>query len=131
MDGYYRRSRRVASRVVDGEVVLVKMPEGVLHVLNPSASRMWVRADGCREAAALAEGLDPKTARAFLRRMAELGFMDRAESPREEAEPFLQEVELPCSTDAPEISEPEPVEILASGSCLLVGGDPCAPSPSL
>ena len=48
MNSYYCRCTGIASRVVDGEAVLIKMPENVLFVLNTTASRIWVRADGTR-----------------------------------------------------------------------------------
>ncbi len=131
MDGYYARSPRVASRVLDGEAVLVKMPESVLHVLNRSASRIWVRADGVRSGAEVASGLDPAASGAFLEKMVELGLMERAERPRDEPQPFPQEVELPPSTEPPAISVSEAVEVLAGGSCLLLDIMFCDPLPSV
>ena len=119
MDGYYRRSTGVASRVVDGEAVLVKMPEGMLHVLNPSASRMWVRADGARPASELARGVDEAAAAEFLSRMTELGLMEVAPAPGAEAAPFSQDADIAPSTEAPEIRASEPVETLASGTCIV------------
>ena len=107
----------MASRVVDGEAVLVKMPEGILHVLTPSATRMWVRADGTRSGRDLAEGLDPPAADAFLVRMTELGMLERTPAPLAEARASPQEVELAPSTEAPEIRVSEPVETLAGLSC--------------
>jgi hypothetical protein len=128
MDGYYTRSADVASRVVDGEAVLVKMPEGVLHVLSPSASRMWVGADGVHSGAELAElagGSGSAAASAFLENMAELGLLERAASPRGEADPYPQDVELPQSSDPPEVRATEPVETIQAGTTILFAEGEC------
>jgi hypothetical protein len=117
VEGFYARSPDVASRVVDGEAVLVKMPEGVLYVLNGSASRMWARADGVRGIEDVAEGVDLNEARTFLGGMAELGLLERTPSPRGAPEAFPQDIDLPPSREAPAIRASEPVETLAGGSC--------------
>ena len=131
MDGYYGRCPDVACRVVDGEAVLVKMPGGVLHVLNPSASRVWLMADGVRSVAKLTrlaglaeiagptEGNDPAAVRAFLRRCVELGLMECASSPADEPEAFPQDANVPPSAEPPAIRASEVVETLAGPSCTI------------
>jgi len=127
MDGYYGRRTDVAGRVVDGEAVLVRMSDGMLHVLNPSASRIWMRADGARSGADLAEGNDPATVACFLKEMVDLDLMKRASSPGPEPEIFPQETDVPCSAEPPRIRISEPVETLAGPSACNAMGDPCAP----
>ena len=126
MDGYYHRSPGVASRVVDGEAFLIKMPDNVLFVLNRAASRIWVDADGVRPGRNLAGGRDPEAHAAFLDEMVGLGLLQRSSSPREEADAFPQEVVWPAAEDfreRPEIRSSETVE--AIGGC---GADPaCVP----
>jgi hypothetical protein len=118
MDHYYRRSCRVASRVVGGEAVLVKLPESVLHCLSPSASRIWAAADGDRTGRDLAGGLGDAGAQAFLDEMVEKGLLERAEAPFAAAA-FPQEVdwpEEPSPPEAPTIRSSEVIEALA-GEC--------------
>jgi hypothetical protein len=126
MDAYYRRSPTVAGRIVEGEAVLVKMPEGLLHVLNPSASRLWVTADGVRPLTELVElpgggeGEAVEAARAFLERLVDLGLMERADRPRAAADVYPQEVEameLAPSSAPPAVRATGPVETLAGPSC--------------
>ncbi len=126
MDGFYRRSPRVASRVIDGEAVLVKMPESMLYLLNTSAARIWTRADGIRRGAELAEELPPSAAGSFLESMTELGLLERSSSPREAAEPFPQGIEPRPSSELPVIRVSEAVEILAAGTCNQFGLPLCA-----
>jgi hypothetical protein len=102
---------------MDGEAVLVKMPEGLLYVLNPSASRMWTRADGVRGAGDLADGADPDEAREFLGCMKGLGLLERSDSPRGAPDVFPQDVDLAPSREAPVIRESGPIETLAGPSC--------------
>ena len=45
---YYCRSSSVAGRLVLNEAVLVRLPEGEMTVLNPSASVLWSLLDGTR-----------------------------------------------------------------------------------
>jgi len=121
MDGYYGRRADVAGRVVDDEAVLVRMSDGMLHVLNPSASRIWMMADGTRSGADLAEGNDPAAVAGFLKEMEELDLFERAPSPRAEPEAFPQEAEVPSSSELPAIRISEPVETLAGPSvCDLI-----------
>jgi len=127
MDGYYGRRADVAGRVVDGEAVLVRMSDGMLHVLNPSASRIWIMADGVRSGAELAEGRDPAAVAEFLKRMAELDLMERASSPRNAPEAFPQEVDVPFSEEPPRIRISEPVETLAGPSACMLGDFDCVP----
>lgn len=51
MDRYYHGSSQVGSRVVEGEAVPARTPEGGLLLLNPAASRIRVEADGTRSGA--------------------------------------------------------------------------------
>ncbi|MHC4253508.1 MAG: hypothetical protein ACYS9X_30690, partial [Planctomycetota bacterium] len=83
MGNYYRRSPAVASRVVDGEAVLIQMPEGMLYVLNRAASEVWVRADGVVPESGLAGDARCDGTHEFLGRMARLGLLENAGSPRE------------------------------------------------
>jgi hypothetical protein len=101
VEAYYKRSPRVGSRVLDGEAVLVKMPESVLHVLNSSASRIWVRADGVRP------------------------LMEFASSPGEEPDVYPQDVEVPSASGPPEVRVSEAIETLASGTCGLLDEATC------
>lgn len=125
MSDCYRRSKRVASRVLDGEAVLVRMPAAVLHVLNTSASRIWVRANGARSAEQLAEGMDPAAVGAFLKEMVKLGLMELASAPSEKPDVFPQEVDVPLASGPPEVRVSEAVETLAGGSCLLLDEFTC------
>ncbi len=125
MEAYYKRSPRVASRVLDGEAVLVKMPESVLHVLNPSASRIWVRANGVRPVERLAEGMDPSAVGAFLKEMVNLGLVESASSPGEEPDIYPQDVDVPSASGPPEVSISEAIETLASGSCAQLDEGTC------
>lgn len=122
MDRYYRRSPAVASRVVDGEAVLVKMPERMLYVLNRSASMIWAGADGTVPGCELAPSVPRQLVRpgrgptyrprqglaGFLDEMVRLGLFERADSPCDAPDAFPQEVTWP-DTD-----EPEPAAVLAS-----------------
>ena len=47
----------IASREIDGEVVLVDLQHRTLHVLNPVGARLWGLIDGQRTVADLAEAL--------------------------------------------------------------------------
>jgi len=127
IEGYYGRRADVAGRVVEGEAVLVKLPEGMLYVLNPSASRIWIMADGVRSGTELAEGKDPAAVAGFLREMAELGLLERTSSPGPEPEDFPQEAEVPPSSEAPAIRISEPVETLAGPSACGLEEFPCTP----
>jgi len=116
MERYYTRSRTVASRVVAGEAVLVRMPDARLYCLNGRASRMWVRADGRATGLALADGFEPSVARAFLDEMVSAGLLERSSSPLEVAEAFPQNVvwpEAPPASEAPEIVDSQPVDTTA------------------
>ncbi len=116
MDGYYGRRADVASRVVDGEAVLVKVPQSVLFVLNPSASRIWLMADGVRSGAELAEDSDSAAVASFLKQMVEFDLVERTSAPQSKAEAFPQEAEISSSTEPPAIRISEPLETLAGPS---------------
>ena len=129
--GYYRRACGVASRVVDGEAFLIKMPENVLFVLNDAASRIWVRADGTRSGEELAgEWGRPshggrEESQAFLDEMTERGLLLRSAEPKGKADVFPQEVTWPergGSAEPPRIKDTEAV--VASGGC-DIAADPC------
>lgn len=109
MDSCYRRSPQVASRVIEGEAVLVKMPENLLFVLNAAASRVWVRADGARSGTELGRGWDAEEIGAFLDEMVEHGLFERTSSPAEKADEFPQDVAWP-ETGGPR----EPPKILST-----------------
>jgi hypothetical protein len=131
VDRYYRRSKDVASRVVDGEAMLIKMPENTLFVLNPSGSRIWVHADGARSTAELCNGLDEVSVLRFLDEMTSHGLLERSCEPAKSSDIFPQDVTLSETTDEkPEIRECEPIEVLAGlcdssygilGNCRLQG----------
>lgn len=108
MDRYYRRSPAVASRVVDGEAVLVKMPERMLYVLNRAASMIWAGADGTVPGCELAPGVPRQGLAGFLDEMVRLGLFERADSPCDAPDVFPQAVTWP------EVDEPEPAAVLAS-----------------
>jgi hypothetical protein len=134
-DRYYTRSRAVASRVVDGEAVLVKMPEAQLYCLNAAASRMWVAADGRTSEGELVGGGEAAAARRFLDEMVTSGLMQSSASAREAVESYPQDVAWPSSPDddaPPAIVASERVDATAgcippevSGVCY----DPEAPPP--
>ena len=126
MDGYYRRSPVIASRFVDGEAVLVKMSDCVLYVLNSSASRVWLMADGVRSPAEIAEGNDPAAVAAFLRRLVEIDLMERSTSALPEPDVFPQTVELPPSPEPPAILVSERVEVLAAPSTCTLADFGCS-----
>ena len=117
VNGYYRRASGIASRVVEGEAFLIKMPENVLFVLNHAASRIWVRADGTRSGEELAGEWGHEAAKAFFDEMAERGLFRRSPSPCENGDVFPQDVEWPadCPPDRPEIRLAEAV--VAVGGC--------------
>ena len=86
MDRYYHRSSQVGSRVVEGEAVLVKMPE----------SRLWPPGSGLRPTEPVqgrgeAREPDAVDARRFLDDIVEMGPLGRANPPAETAEAFAQE----------------------------------------
>ena len=119
MNHCYRRSTGVASRVVDGEAVLVKLPEGRLFILNPAASRIWVEADGRRSGADLAEEWGGAEVQAFFDEMVEMGLFERTDSPGATADQYPQDVEWPqvgVPPQAPRIRASEVIEALA-GLC--------------
>ncbi len=117
MQHYYRRPPDIASRIVDGEAVLVRMPGNEVFMLNHAASRMWVGTDGTRTAADLAHGLDTSAVQAFLDEMCELGLILRSSSPAEAADTFPQVVDWPETTmEPPCIRASETIEVLA-GIC--------------
>ncbi len=96
------------------------MPASVLHVLNSSASRIWVRANGVRPVERLAEGMAPAAVGAFLKEMMKLGLMELASSPGEEPDVYPQEVDVPSASGPPEVRISEAIETLASGTCALL-----------
>jgi len=117
MDYYYRRSKNVASRVVSDEAMLVKLRENLLIVLNPSASRIWVDADGTRRGTELGEGLDTASVQVFLDKMVSMGLLERNRAQSESPDVFPQAVELTVvQAEPPEIRASEPIEVLA-GTC--------------
>ena len=116
---YYLRSPHVASRVVDGEALLLKRTESKAFILNHAASRIWVLADGVRSGDDLAGAREAEAVRPFLDEMVELGLLERAEEPLGTAQPFPQDVEWQSPDDAfepPAICASEVVEVLA-GIC--------------
>ncbi len=116
-DWYYRRSKDVASRVLDGEAILIKMPENLFFTLSPSGSGIWVRADGTRRVAELCKGPDESVVQAFLDEMTSRGLLERSSTPAESPDVFPQDVNLPETyAEAPEIRTCEPIEVLA-GVC--------------
>ena len=128
MDSCYRRSPQVASRVIEGEAVLVKMPENLLFVLNAAASRMWVRADGARSGAELGKGWDAQEIGAFVDEMVEHGLFERTSSPAEKADEFPQDVAWPEAggpSELPKILSTEPMGVMAG--CALTAADLCDP----
>jgi hypothetical protein len=117
--GYYRRSPHVASRVVDGEALLLKRTESKAFILNHAASRIWVLADGVRSGDDLADARELEAVRPFLDEMVERGLLERAEEPLETAQAFPQDVEWQSPDhdfEPPAICSSEVVEILA-GLC--------------
>lgn len=52
---YPRKSPGTASRIIDGEAVIVLPQEGLARILNPSGSRIWELLDGNRTAGDIAE----------------------------------------------------------------------------
>ncbi len=124
MRDYYRRSPGVASRVVDGEAVLAKMPGMMLYVLNGAAARMWVRADGTRSRDELVPDAAREPGRCFLDRMVELELLLRIQTPLEAADRFPQDVDWPdACVDVPEILASEPVEARAGPCSLMIDGN--------
>jgi hypothetical protein len=120
MAAYYRRGPAVASRVVDGEAVVIRMPEAVLHVLNPAATRAWLAADGAATLEEISARLDcaPEAVERFLDDMVARGLMSSSAEPLERPESFPQELaplEVPPG-QAPAIRATEKLEAVA-GVC--------------
>ena len=118
MDCYYRRGRGIASRVVDNEAMLVKLMgnRNKLFVLNRSASRIWINADGTHNGAELSDGLEKKSVKSFLDVMVSHGLLERTDTPAQSADIFPQDVTGLSKADgkAPKILSSEPIEVLAS-----------------
>jgi len=115
--GYYRRSPHVASRVVDGEALLLKRTESKAFILNHAASRIWVLADGVRSGDDLTGAREVEAVRPFLDEMVERGLLERADEPLVAAQPFPQDVEWRSpdhELEPPAICGSEVVEVLAS-----------------
>ncbi len=115
--GYYRRSPHVASRVVDGEALLLKRTESKAFILNHAASRIWVLADGVRSGGDLAGAREVEAVRPFLDEMVERGLLERADEPLGAAQAFPQNVEWQSPDhefELPAICGSEVVEVLAS-----------------
>ena len=131
LERYYSRTADIASRVVDGQAVLVKPGENRLFVLNRSASRIWVEADGTRTAGSLAEGLDEEETAAFLEEMVGKGLLEHLTCPSDPPQRFPQDVNWSESDDgSPCIRASEGIEVLAGfcdsawgglGNCRLTG----------
>lgn len=116
---YYRRSPAVASRIVDGQALLLKRPESRAFILNQAASRIWVRADGTRSEADLAGERDARVLRPFFDKMVEVGLLERADGPLEADEAFPQDVEWHApgpELELPAICASEVIQIIA-GLC--------------
>jgi len=45
---YYYHAENVASRLVAGETVIVRLPDAEMTILNPAGSTLWSLADGTR-----------------------------------------------------------------------------------
>lgn len=122
VNGYYRRASGIASRVVEGEAFLIKMPENVLFVLNHAASRIWVRADGTRSGEDLVSEWDHEAAQAFFDEMAERGLLRRSLSPCESADVFPQDVTWPELDDPSDPSLRGPPRIRVAEAVVAMGG---------
>ena len=51
----YKKEQDIASRLIDGEAVIVVPSVGEVKILNKTGSRMWELIDGKRSAAQIAE----------------------------------------------------------------------------
>ena len=136
MDRFYRRSPHAASRIVDGEAVIVKFPESEFLILNQSGSAVWQRTEGAltgeqiREAVAREFGVaDPQGVGEFLEELTRRGLMEASETPfdRREDSCSLQEFKTTGPYSVPKILEEEVVQSIA-GFCASFhtgGGGDC------
>jgi len=119
MDYYYHRAKDIASRVVDNEAVLVSLTKNELLVLNLSASRIWVSADGISRGVELGKGLDKQSVKLFLDEMVSRGLFKRTNTPADVPDLFPQDVAalfIKVDDEAPVIRVCEQIEVLA-GVC--------------
>jgi len=87
-DAFFGPAENTASRLVAGEVVIVRVPDGDMAVLNESGGAVWCAADGTRRAGEVAEVLAARygpaarpDAEAFLRELVSLGLVVRLPGP--------------------------------------------------
>ncbi|MCG8429591.1 MAG: PqqD family protein [Candidatus Omnitrophica bacterium] len=88
---YPRHSREAASRIIEGEAVVVMPREGVVRVLNETGARIWQLSDGSRSLDEIARCLQGEfevpleqlndDLRGFVREMAESGMMELRDEP--------------------------------------------------
>jgi hypothetical protein len=117
MRRYYLRGDGVASRLVDGEAILVKLPENVLYVLNPAASCIWAAIDGVRSDADLATMCAGGQVGSLFKELDSLGLLDELPFPLPRPERFPQD--LPGPQD---LAHEEPPRIVASERVALSAG---------
>ena len=129
MRRYYARNSCVASRLIDGEAILVKLPENVLYVLNAAGARIWVAIDGVRSDIEIAAGCARRPVRAFLGELESLGLVEELPFPLPQPERHPQDLPTPggrVHEDPPCIVASEHVA-LAAGCGIEYGT--CAGTP--
>lgn len=79
LDKYISRNENTASRIIDGQAVIMTLGDNTLHTLNDVASRMWGLCD------------DPKTVEQVVKVIHE-EYMVSYEEARADCESFIQEL---------------------------------------
>ncbi|MBF0217737.1 MAG: PqqD family protein [Candidatus Omnitrophica bacterium] len=60
LDSRFKKNEEVPSRIIEGEAVLVNIPNGEVIHLNPSGAFIWGLIDGDRPAGRIAEQLSER-----------------------------------------------------------------------
>jgi len=122
MPRYYRHHDATASRLVLGEMVIVRLPDGEMTVLGESASLLWAAVDGTRDLAALAALLQqayglpsPPDIGAFLGELEEQGLLRTLPAPAPDPRDRLP-APAPSAYAPPAVRVRERLETLA-GTC--------------
>ena len=85
---FFAHAANAASRLVAGEMVIVRVPDGEMTILNESGSALWAAADGTRTAEDLAATLQSRyglgqapDVRPFLQELVAGGLLTESEAP--------------------------------------------------
>ncbi|MHC4886154.1 MAG: PqqD family protein [Planctomycetota bacterium] len=131
-DLYYRHSENTASRLVDGEMVIVTLPEGEMTILNPCGSAIWSALNGETTVATITASLaaqfnlaSPPVLDTFLRHLLEKKLIEGGEQPHPATQPIPPAPTI-AEWEEPAVRAQEVLEALA-GFCgsAFDGVDPC------